>query len=267
MVMVRLVLALALVAVRIEVVEAALHVREDAAAVVHQHHGVVFRLDAIRPLLSTVALGRHDGGHRHHRARRAEQAGQRGEVVDAEVGQAAAALLVEERRPRRAQMTVVRVRARHPPEPAVPERRRHEGELRAVDHRRRAPETKPSALGQIEQRAAFPVGVGHRLLAPDVPSRLQRLPVEPAVLLHVGQVDEQIERLAGQHLIDVRIVVRHAELRGPLLRPLVDDVARADELDVRRLRQMRKVLARDAAAANHADARRSALGLPQRFER
>ena len=87
------------------------------------------------------------------------------------------------------------------------------------------------------------------------------------MLLHVGQVDEQIERLAGQHLVDVRIVVGHAELRGPALRPLVDDVARADELDVRRLRQMRKVLTRDAAAADHADARRLALGLPQRVER
>ena len=75
--------------------------------------------------------------------------------------------------------------------------------------------------------------VGDRLLAPDVLAGLDRLAVELLVLLHVGQIDQQIERRAREHLVDVRIVVGDLELLGPVLRALGDDVARADELDVR----------------------------------
>ena len=58
----------------------------------------------------------------------------------------------------------------------------------------------------------------------------------------------------GEHLVDVRIVVGDLEFLRPLLGPLGNDVARADQLDVRALRQMRQIDARNAAAADDADA-------------
>ena len=62
---------------------------------------------------------------------------------------------------------------------------------------------------------------------------LECLAIEPLVLLHVREIDEKLERRAGEHLIDVWIVVRHREalrLAACAVRP---DVAHADELDMR----------------------------------
>ena len=42
--------------------------------------------------------------------------------------------------------------------------------------------------------------------------RLDRLAVEPLVLLHVGEVHEQVELRPGEHLVDVRILVRDVNL-------------------------------------------------------
>ena len=50
--------------------------------------------------------------------------------------------------------------------------------------------------------------VGDRLFAPNVFAGGDRLAIEMLVLLHVGEVDQQVERLAGEHLVDMRIVVR-----------------------------------------------------------
>jgi hypothetical protein len=87
-----------------------------------------------------------------------------------------------------------------------------------------------------------------------VPACVQPLLVEAPVLLHVRQGDHQVERRSGEHLVDVREVIRHVVFGSPPLGALVDDVAGADELDVPRLGQVGEVLAGHAAAADDADA-------------
>jgi hypothetical protein len=52
------------------------------------------------------------------------------------------------------------------------------------------------------------------------------------VLLHVGEVDEKIERFAGQHLVNVGIVVRDFESFRLIAGALGADVAQAHDFDV-----------------------------------
>ena len=87
----------ALVAVRVEVVEATLDVRDHALAVIEQDHGVVLGGHHDLALAVNGARRGNDAGHGDDRLGGPEQAGQGGEVVDHEIGHAAAALLVEER--------------------------------------------------------------------------------------------------------------------------------------------------------------------------
>ena len=92
---------------------------------------------------------------------------------------------------------------------------------------------------------------------------LNRLAVEPLVLLHVGQVDHQVELSAREQLVDVRILVGDLELFCLVLRPLGDDVAGAHQFDEGALGEMRQVTVRYAAAADHPDP--DALRLRSRF--
>ena len=85
-------------------------------------------------------------------------------------------------------------------------------------------------------------------------ARPQGPAVEPTVLLHVGERHEQIELRPGKHLVDVRIRIRDVIPRGLAHRPLVDDVARADQFHVRRLGQVREVLVGDASTPDDANA-------------
>jgi len=78
-------------------------------------------------------------------------------------------------------------------------------------------------------------------------AREQSLFVQAAMLLHVRKIHEQIERGAGEQLVDVRILIRHIEARGPLLRAIKDDIARAHQFYVRRLAQMRQIHAGNTA--------------------
>src|SRR6266702_4777523 len=81
-----------------------------------------------------------------------------------------------------------------------------------------------------------------------------RLEVEPLVLLHVGQVYQQIEWRPGEEQVDVRVLIGDGVRFGLSLGSLRDDVARADELDVGAVSQVRQITVGDAAAANDADA-------------
>ena len=146
------VLLAAFVAVRVEEIEPALHVREHAVAVVEQHHGVVFFGDfdlalADRSCASGVTMltiATTD-------LRRTEQAGQARQVVDAQVGHAAAALFVEERRPIGARVAVVGVGRGDAAELARGKRLGHERELRAADDDRRAPHAHAFRLGLLAE--------------------------------------------------------------------------------------------------------------------
>jgi hypothetical protein len=77
--------------------------------------------------------------------------------------------------------------------------------------------------------------------------------VEPLVLLHVGQVHEQFERRAGQHLIDAGVAMGDGELLRPVGGAIGDLVTRADELNERAGREVREVLRGHAAAPDHTD--------------
>jgi hypothetical protein len=144
-------------------------------------------------------------------------------------------------RPLGAGVAVIRVSRGDPPELPVGDRVGHEGELRAVDHGRGAPDALLPLAGQLQQVLAGGERVGDRLFAPDVLAGMNRLAVQVLVFLHVGQVDHQVERHAGEHLVDVRVVIGDVKLFGPALGPLGDDVARADDFGVRALRKMRQV--------------------------
>ena len=56
-----------------------------------------------------------------------------------------------------------------------------------------APQRRSFAPGQVQQLSPSLVSVRHRLLAPDMSPGTQRLVVEPTMLLHVGEIDQQIE--------------------------------------------------------------------------
>ena len=79
----------------------------------------------------------------------------------------------------------------------------------------------------------------------------ERLPVQMLMLLHVGEVDEEIERFAREHLVNVRVVMRDLELLRLVARALRSDVAQADHLDVRARGEHRQVRMRHTAAPNH----------------
>jgi hypothetical protein len=130
----------------------------------------------------------------------------------------------------------------------------NDGGWRKHSQGRGGSDSDPLSLGEVEDRPAGGERVGHRLLGPDVLAGRDRLPVEPLVLLHVGQVDQQVERRPGEHLVDVRVAVGDLELVRPPLGPLGNDVAGADQLDVRALGEVRQVDAGDAATADDADA-------------
>ena len=107
-------------------------------------------------------------------------------------------------------MTVVGVGGGDAAERAGGKRLGHERELRAGDDDRRAPNPHAFRLGLLKNCLAGGQRIGDRLFAPDVFAGGDRLAVEVLVLLHVGEIDQQVERRAGEHLGDVRIVVRDA---------------------------------------------------------
>ena len=128
----------------------------------------------------------------------------------------------------------------------------HEAELRAHHHHRSAPYANALLLGQIEQLLPPSQIIGHGLLAPDVFARLQGLLVQPIVFLHVSQIDEQVERCTGQHLVDMGIVIGYVVPLGRLFASLGYDVTCADQLDERAALQMRQILCRHTTAADYA---------------
>src|SRR5437899_6935867 len=72
---------------------------------------------------------------------------------------------------------------------------------------------------------------------------------------HRGGVDQQIERRARKHLVDVRVHIWHFKLLGAFFRTLDDNVAHADNLDKWLRRKVRQVRAGNAATADltHSD--------------
>jgi hypothetical protein len=229
------------VLVRGEVVEAGLYVRQDPVAVVHQDHRIVLGGNGDLALSGDLPRGGDDARHGDDGLGRAEQAGQRRQIVDGQVRQAASAFGIEERRPVRAQMTVTGVCRRQSPQFPLGQRLGHEGKLRALYYRRRAPETNAFRAGKLQEPPARGERVGDGLLAPDVSARLQGLFVQPLVFLHVRKVDEQKKGGSRQHLVDVRIVMRDLVPVRRLAGTLGQDVAGADQLYQRRTGQVRQV--------------------------
>src|SRR5262249_33892892 len=84
---------LAVVTMGVEIRKAALPMGDAAALVLHEHHGVVLGRDLYLALAANLAGGRQDAGHGDDRFGWTEQAGERGQVVDRQVGKAAAAFL------------------------------------------------------------------------------------------------------------------------------------------------------------------------------
>ncbi len=76
--------------------------------------------------------------------------------------------------------------------------------------------------------------------------------VQLLVFLHVGEIDQEVERLASEHRVDVRIMVLDLELLRLLARAFGLDVAQAHDLDERRRRQHWQIRTRHAAATNDA---------------
>ncbi len=87
---------------------------------------------------------------------------------------------------------------------------------------------------------------------------LQCLPIQMLVLLHVGEVDEKFKRLAREHLVNVRIMMRDLERLSLFARALGPDVAEAHDFGIRTLRQHRQIGVRYTAATDDTDA--DALG-------
>ncbi len=115
---------------------------------------------------------------------------------------------------------------------------------------------EPDALldRHSQQLPPFLQRVGDRFLAPDMTARLERLSIEVFVFLHVGQVHQEIERCAGQHLVDVRVVVGNREsLRLPL-RTVRADVTEAHQLDIGAFGKHGEIRVRDAPASDEARA-------------
>ena len=70
----------------------------------------------------------------------------------------------------------------------------HEGELGALHRDRCPPKSNAPLPSQSQQFLAGLQTVGDGFLTPDVLARLQGAPVDGLVRLHVGQVDQEIER-------------------------------------------------------------------------
>ena len=78
----------------------------------------------------------------------------------------------------------------------------------------------------------------------------ERPAIDALVLLHVGGVHEEIERLARQHGFNVWVMMRDFEPLRLALGALGLDVAQADDFDERRLGELRQILIGNAAAAD-----------------
>ena len=146
------------------------------------------------------------------------------------------------------------MRRRDASERALGERARHERKLRTLNGDRRAPQSALLLPGDAQQFLTGSERVGNGLFAPDVFTSFQRLPVQVLVLLHVREINQEVERFACEHGIDVRIVVRHFELFRLVARALGPDVAQAHDFHVRALGKHGQVRARDAAAPDYAGA-------------
>ena len=81
----------------------------------------------------------------------------------------------------------------------------------------------------------------------------QTLSIQAFVFLHVGQVDQEVEMLTRQHLVEVRIVMRHLEPLRLSPCPFGSNIARAYKLDMRAFRKYRKIRMRNAAATDDPD--------------
>src|SRR5262245_50747886 len=140
------------------------------------------------------------------------------------------------------------------------DRLRHERELRAHYHGRRAPQPYAFLPRELKQLLPLLERVGHRLLAPDVLAVIDGGHIEPLVLLHVGEVDEQVEGDAAEHLVDVRVMARDIEALRLFFGSLRPNVAQAHDLRMRALGQMRQIRMRHASAPDDPDA--NSLCLP-----
>ena len=92
--------------------------------------------------------------------------------------------------------------------------------------------------------------IGDRFFAPNMFAGSNCFAIEMLVFLHVGRVDQQVEVDAGQHLIDMGVVIGDVVFFRPAFGPLWDDVASAHQLGVTGISKMWQVNSRDAAAAN-----------------
>ena len=68
---------------------------------------------------------------------------------------------------------------------------------------------------------------------------MKGLTIQMLMLLHIGQIDEQVKRGSRQHILYIRIVMRDFEASRLALGPLRFDVAGADQLNVWTSRKMR----------------------------
>ena len=126
----------------------------------------------------------------------------------------------------------------------------HELELGAGNTSRGAPEVDPVAFGEVEELFSIFEVQGNGFFGPDMAFGLQGLLVNREMGRHGGGVDEEIERRAGEHVVDVGIDVRHLELLGAFFGAFDDDIADADNLDEWLGGEVWQVRTGDAAAAD-----------------
>ena len=231
--------------------------RVAGVAEVEQEVGVVVRSD-LDQLAVDDALGDGGAGHGHHALGRADDAGEGGDVVDAEVEHGAAARLVEPLPPVGTGPAVEAAGGEDRADIALVDAAPDRLVGRAEDDVRGADQVAGAALGQADQLRGFRQGHRHRLLDQDVLARLQRGAGDLAVLLHRGEDEHQLDRRVVQDLAVVGgEVVDRVALAGvvPARR-----VGVADDLDVDALARhvhvlhLRDVLLRHAAGADHPDA-------------
>src|SRR5262245_28419539 len=83
----------------------------------------------------------------------------------------------------------------------------HAGELWTGDDDRSSPNGGALCVGLVQDVLTAGQRIGSLCFTPDVFAGCNRLAIEMLVLLHIGRVDQEVEIDAGQHLVDVWIVI------------------------------------------------------------
>ena len=148
-------------------------------------------------------------------------------------------------------MSVVRVGSREFAQFTLAYLFRHERELRTFDHGGCTPNAHALSDCKFVKRPPLVVSVRHGFFAPYVFLSRKRPPVQLPVHLHVGQVHKQFKGYPRQHLVDVRVVIRHVKFPRSPFGAFRLDVAQTHDFGILAPRQMRKIHARHAAATDY----------------